>query len=131
MGCRSLAPDAFPCGADGQTCVSDFVERLPWRVAALAGLLVGAMSLLGGTDLWATLLRVGAAFAIFGLLGWGLRSLLQSVPSNPAPPSNPPGPDSAGQGAHVDQTIPEMTVEDLQSAEGKGAAPPAADEPRR
>ena len=98
--------------------MTEFVERLPWRLAALAGLLVGATSLIGGTDIWATMLRVGAASAVFGLLGLGLRAvLLPGVREAPAPSAKGDG----ATGAHVDQTTPEMTVEDLQSV---GSNPP-------
>lgn len=111
--------------------MTEFVERLPWRLAALAGLLVGATSLFGGTDIWATLLRVGAAFAVFGLLGLGLRALLLSGIKD-APPSTPQAvPKDGPTGAHVDQTTPEMTVEDLQSDEGNTPPKDAGDGSRR
>ena len=57
--------------------MNQFVERLPWRIAALAGLVVGGVSLAVGTDPWQSLLRVGVAFAVFGLAGMGLRALLR------------------------------------------------------
>ena len=63
---------------------------LPWRIAALAGLIVGAISLLTGADPWTSLLRVSAAFAVFGAAGFGLSFLLQADP--PA------------QGRHFDQS---------------------------
>jgi len=40
--------------------MNPFLERLPWRIAALAGLLVGGVSLLTGAQPWTCLLRVGA-----------------------------------------------------------------------
>ena len=49
--------------------MNHFVERLPWRIAALAGLLVGGISLLTGAGPWTCLLRVAAAFAVFGAAG--------------------------------------------------------------
>lgn len=119
--CAAVAPCVTAC-----LCapMSEFVERLPWRLAALAGLLVGATSLLGGTDIWITLLRVGAALAVFGLLGLGLRALLlPGMPDAPNPDGRRSGgPDGPAPGAHVDQSTPEMTVEDLKSP--KGNPPP-------
>lgn len=53
---------------------------LPWRIAALAGLLVGAISLGTGAGFWTCLLRVGAAFVVFGIAGYGLSLLLQTEP---------------------------------------------------
>ena len=51
---------------------------LPWRIAALAGLIVGAISLLTGAGPWTSLLRVSAAFAVFGAAGFALSFLLQA-----------------------------------------------------
>ena len=52
--------------------------RLPWRVAAFAGLLVGAISFGTGAGFWTCLLRVSLAFAVFGAAGFGLSLLLQA-----------------------------------------------------
>jgi len=76
--------------------MNPFVEHLPWRVAALAGLVVGGVSFAAAVDVWTCLLRVGAAFVLFGLGGLALRSALRQ----PAPP---PG---DGRGRHFDQTTP-------------------------
>ena len=85
------------------------VEHLPWRIAAVAGLVVGAVSLWAGTGLWVTLLRVGAAFAAFALLGLGLRAVLRQGADAPRP------------GTHMDQTTPPMGVEDVaRPTEGVG-----------
>jgi hypothetical protein len=91
------------------------VEHLPWRLAAVAGLAVGAVSLWAGVDLWAALLRVGAAFVVFGLGGLGLRAVLrQSAARGGTPPGLRPG-------AHMDETTPPMRVEDVsRPAEGAG-----------
>lgn len=62
------------------------IERLPWRIAALAGLLVGAISGASGTEIWHCLLRVGLAFALFFALGLALRAALRLPPSKPASP---------------------------------------------
>ncbi len=86
--------------------MNQFVERLPWRVASLAGLMVGGISLAGGVDAWGSLLRVGAAFLVFGLLGLGLRAVLQQGMAEP------PAADSNGRGRHFDQTTPDETPPD-------------------
>jgi len=86
--------------------MNPFLEHLPWRVASLAGLMVGAISLATGADAWACLLRVGAAFFLFGLLGLGLRAVLrQSAAAAPPPPAaDPHAADHRGQ--RFDQTTP-------------------------
>ena len=78
--------------------MNQFVERLPWRVAALAGLMVGAISLAFGADAWTSLWRVGAAFCAFAVLGLGLRAVLRQ---------GQPPPTAATQGRHFDQTTPD------------------------
>lgn len=83
--------------------VNPFAERLPWRIAALAGLLVGGISLAFGADPWFCLLRVGVAFALFAALGLGLRAVLRSGP----PPSKPPPPEADARGRHFDATTPD------------------------
>lgn len=81
--------------------MNQFVERLPWRLAALAGLLVGGISLWTGADPWTSLLRLGAAFAVFGAAGLALRFLLQNAePAAPVP------------GRHFDQTTPDDTPDE-------------------
>ena len=82
--------------------MNPFAERLPWRIAALAGLLVGGISLAFGADPWVCLLRVGVAFALFGALGLGLRAVLRSSPPSPKPP-----PEVDGRGRHFDATTPD------------------------
>lgn len=86
--------------------MNQIVEHLPWRVASLAGLLVGAISLAIGADVWACLLRVGAAFLLFGLVGLGLRAVLRQSASV-TPPSHPPD----HRGSHFDQTTPEDSLD--------------------
>ena len=71
---------------------------LPWRIASLAGLLVGGMSLLYGAGVWTCLLRVAIAFAVFGVAGFGLKFALQAD----LPPA---------QGTHFDRTPPEEPAE--------------------
>ncbi len=71
---------------------------LPWRIASLAGLLVGGISLLYGAGPWTCLLRVALAFAVFGAAGFGLKFILQSEP--PA------------QGRHFDQTTPGESLDE-------------------
>ena len=70
---------------------------LPWRIAALAGLLVGAISLLTGADPWTSLLRVSAAFAVFAAAGFALSFLLHA--------GTPPAQDHhSAQGRHFDHS---------------------------
>ena len=97
--------------------MNDFVRRLPWRLGALGGLLVGGISLAGGVDLWACLLRAGIALAVFGGLGLGLRALMEAgtdgVPAAPSARREEPGARSGQTGTHVDQKTPPMTPGDL------------------
>lgn len=72
---------------------------LPWRIASLAGLLVGGISLLYGAGPWTCLLRVAVAFAVFAAAGFGLQLALQAEP--------PPAP-----GKHFDQTTPEEGIDE-------------------
>jgi len=99
--------------------MNDFVRQVPWRLGALGGLLVGAISLAGEIDLWACLMRTGIAFAVFGALGLGLRALLEagmgSAPSAQAPKRNEPEVHHAETRTHIDQTTPPMTPGDLPS----------------
>ena len=77
-------------------------EHLPWRVAALAGLIVGGISLTGGSDVWTCLLRVGAAFLVFALAGLLLRAVMRLgvVPPSSGHPS----------GRHVTEADPSEAV---------------------
>ncbi|MGI4790708.1 MAG: hypothetical protein ACRYFS_17905 [Janthinobacterium lividum] len=90
--------------------MNHFVERLPWRIAALAGLLVGGISLLTGADLWTSLLRLSVAFVVFGAAGLALRVLLQNAETPPA-----------AQGHHFDQTTPEESPEEPTSSASSNA----------
>ena len=85
--------------------MNPFLEHLPWRVASLAGLMVGAISLATGADVWTCLLRVGAAFFLFGVLGLGLRAVLQQSSADRPPAAKPHAADHRGQ--RFDQTTPE------------------------
>ena len=71
----------------------NYFASLPWRIASLAGLLVGGISLLTGAGAWTCLLRLAAAFAVFGVAGFGLKFALQAEP--------------AARGKHFDQTTPD------------------------
>ncbi len=75
----------------------NYFAGLPWRIAALAGLIVGAISLLTGAGPWTSLLRVGAAFVVFAAAGFGLSYLLQADP--------PPAP-----GRHFDQSASDQSA---------------------
>jgi hypothetical protein len=95
--------------------MNPFVEHLPWRIAAVAGLVVGGVSLCAGTGLWVTLMRVGVAFVIFALIGFGLQAILQQGAREDRPKGD------ARTGAHIDQTTPPMSVEEVsRPAEGIG-----------
>jgi hypothetical protein len=88
--------------------MNPFLEHLPWRVASLAGLMVGVISLATGADVWACLLRVGAAFFLFGALGLGLRAVLRQSAAVTPPPPAPTKPGAADhRGARFDQTTPD------------------------
>ena len=78
------------------------VEHLPWRVAALAGLIVGGISLAGGSEIWTCLLRVGAAFLVFALAGLLLRAVMR-LGVDPPPSSRP-------SGRHMAETDPAEAV---------------------
>jgi hypothetical protein len=89
--------------------MNPFLEHLPWRVASLAGLMVGAISLATGADVWTGLLRVGAAFFFFGVLGVGLRAVLRQGVSSPPPPADHRAADLRAadhRGRRFDQTTP-------------------------
>jgi hypothetical protein len=77
-------------------------EHLPWRVAALAGLIVGGISLVSGSDVWTCLLRVGAAFLVFALAGLLLRAVMRLGVT----------PSSSGRpvGQHMTETDPAEAV---------------------
>ena len=76
---------------------------LPWRIASLAGLLVGGISLLTGAGAWTCLLRVAVAFAVFGAAGFALKIVLQT--------------DSAPvQGKHFDRKTPDDSVDESTSS---------------
>ncbi len=84
--------------------MNPFLEHLPWRVASLAGLMVGAISLATGADVWACLLRVGTAFFLFGAFGLGLRAVLRQSAAVTPPPAEPHTADHRGR--RFDQTTP-------------------------
>lgn len=103
--------------------MNDFVRRLPWRLGALGSLLVGGISLAGGVDLWACLLRAGIAFAVFGGLGLGLRALMEAgtaqAPSQASARREEPRAHPGETGTHVDQKIPPMTPGDLPKSDDR------------
>lgn len=86
--------------------MNPFLEHLPWRVAALAGLMVGTISLATGADVWACLLRVGAAFFLFGVLGVGLRTVLRQSAAVTPPPPTVDHHAADHRGRRFDQTTP-------------------------
>lgn len=90
--------------------MDEFIDRLPVRIAALAGLLVGAVSLYRGASVFGALERVLAAMAVFGVLGAFMRLLIkQSTLEQTYQVEH--------RGRHLDAVTPGMTVEDL--ARGK------------
>ncbi len=57
--------------------MNDFLQALPWRLAALAGLVIGIVSFIGAqVDFWMGVERVAVAFALFFVLGCVARTLL-------------------------------------------------------
>ena len=97
--------------------MNSFLQHLPWRVASLAGLMVGAISLASGVEIWSCLLRVGAAFLFFGAVGLGLRSVLQQSASVIPPKPVPKATLSADhRGQRFDQTTPEPEPGDSEAA---------------
>jgi len=96
--------------------MTPFLEHLPWRVAALAGLMVGAISLATGFDAWTCLLRVGVAFLFFGVIGLGLRTVLgqSTIVSPPVPPAD-------HRGQRFDQTTPEEGTDESSSSASSGS----------
>lgn len=91
--------------------MDEFINRLPTRVAALAGLLVGGVSLYGGTSLIGVAERVVMAMVVFGLLGVVLRLLIQQS----ALEQDYPG---EHRGRHLDASTPDMTADDLGYGDG-------------
>lgn len=96
--------------------MTPFTEQLPARVAALAALLVGGISLAASVDPWTCLLRAGIAFLVFGALGLGLRGVLHSGEALP--------PSANGRGRHFDATTPddELVGENAEEAAEESAA---------
>jgi hypothetical protein len=83
--------------------MNNYFERLPVRIAALAGLLVGAVSWRYGTGELVCLERIALAMAVFGALGVALRALLD-------------GEQHLGRshvGQHIDAVTPEMDLDDF------------------
>ncbi|MCW3061735.1 MAG: hypothetical protein JWQ02_3556 [Capsulimonas sp.] len=105
--------------------MNHFVERLPWRLAALAGLLVGAVSLANSTDVWICLIRSAAAFVIFGFLGVILRNILTQQPQHTGTEER-----HDHRGVHLDAVTPEMTLDDLGRRESGTEAPLGDDSER-
>ena len=86
--------------------MNDFIDRLPVKVAALAGLVVGAISLYRGTSFTGSVERVIMAMVAFGLIASVLRALMQHSASEQRRPVE-------HRGRHLDASTPGMTAEDL------------------
>lgn len=97
--------------------MNSFFQHLPWRVASLAGLMVGAISLASGVDVWACLLRVCAAFVVFGAFGLGLRSVLQQSESVTPPKTSAHPPPADHRGQRFDQTTPEPELDQSEATD--------------
>ncbi len=82
---------------------------LPWRIASLAGLLVGGISLLYGAGPWTCLLRVAAAFVVFAAAGFGLQFALQA---------EPPAQEAMHPGRHFDGVTPDESLDEPASPTG-------------
>lgn len=59
--------------------MNDFLSALPWRLAALAALIVGGLSVFNEVDTWVGLERCGIAFAAFWALGSFAKGLLHAA----------------------------------------------------
>ena len=81
--------------------MKDFVAALPWRLAALAALLVLILCWTARIDLWVALERACLAFIVFWLLGAFGRTLYGKAaavaPNAPQAPSRLPTPPDAGE----------------------------------
>lgn len=86
--------------------MDEFIDRLPIRVASLAGLIVGAVSLSRGTSLTGVGERVVAAMLAFGLLTSVLRLLMRQS-------AREQNYQVEHMGRHLDATTPGMTADDL------------------
>jgi hypothetical protein len=72
--------------------MNDFLSALPWRLAALAALIVGGLSVVNGVDTWVGLERCGFAFLVFWALGSFAKGLLRAAePRRPARVARPSG----------------------------------------
>ena len=91
--------------------MDEFIDRLPARLAGLAGLLVGSVSLYGGTSLLGVSERVVVAMIVFGALGATFRLLIQQSALEQ---------DYQVQhmGRHLDASTPSMTADDLGFGDG-------------
>jgi len=88
--------------------MDEFIDRLPARLAGLAGLLVGSVSLYGGTSLLGVSERVVVAMIVFGLLGAIFKLLIQQSALE----------QDQFMGRHLDASTPTMTADDLGFGEG-------------
>jgi hypothetical protein len=103
--------------------MNDYVERLPVRIAALAGILVGIVSWRYGTGELACLERIAVAMAVFGPLGVALRALLRSAH---------PREETTHVEHEIDTVTPEMDIESLAPRDrGRHASGPDWDNPAR
>jgi hypothetical protein len=91
--------------------MDEFIDRLPARLAALAGIMVGSVSLYGGTSLLGVGERVLVAMIVFGLLGAILKLLIQqsALEQNYQ---------VQHMGRHLDASTPSMTADDLGYGDG-------------
>jgi hypothetical protein len=74
----------------------DCLNTLPWRLASLAALIVGGVSIAtGATDVWTGLERVGIAFVAFYVIG-AVAKMLLVVSTTHSAGRHPSGADAAG-----------------------------------
>jgi len=86
--------------------MAEWIERLPLRIAALAAFVVGAVSVVKGTDPWLCVERTGIAFVAFAVLGIALRTILRQGSDETSKVAD-------RKGVHLNTATPEMSIDDL------------------
>jgi len=73
-----------PARRDDFAVMNEFLNALPWRLASIAALAVGIVTLAtGAADAWTGIERVGIAFFVFFVIGSFAKSLLAVGAASP------------------------------------------------